>query len=196
MQVPPADAGTRGESLAAELRPWRARGAETLLDDALQRARDLAPAQASALERVRLLLGLVPAPEVTGALTRGRYELEGERMDLALLAALAAYPATQSFAVGAREMLLSRVRSALGENRRVQECATLLRALESAVADLYSAGLDEEGDTFSKRVQALSSRSKTELGRWLERRPWPPAPLAETRDVSGALARFEVPASL
>jgi hypothetical protein len=113
-----------------------------------------------------------------------------------LLAALAAYPATQAVAVDARRGLLARVVTALAENRRVQESASLLRALESAAASLYSAGLDGEGDAFSEDVQKRCSRSKTELGRWLERRPWPPAPLVETLDVARALARFEVPSSL
>jgi hypothetical protein len=196
MQLPPAQDRARGEVLADELRPWRARGAEKLLGEGLRRAENVAPAHAAALGRVRLLLGLVPAPEVPAALARWRYELEGERTDLALLAALAAYPATQAFAVDARRGLLARVVTALAENRRVQESASLLRALESAAASLYSAGLDGEGDAFSEDVQKRCSRSKTELGRWLERRPWPPAPLVETLDVARALARFEVPSSL
>lgn len=196
MQVPPAEARARGEALADELRPWRARGAEKLLGEALKRAEDLAPAQAAALARVRLLLGLVPAAEVPAALARGRYELEGERTDLALLAALTAYPAANAFAVDARRALDARVASALAESRRVQESTALLRALESAASGLYSAGLDEEGDAFLEDVQRLSGRSKTELGRWLDRRPWPSAPLVETLDVSRALAGFEVPSSL
>jgi hypothetical protein len=195
MQSPPADARARGESLADELRPWRARGAEKLLGEALKRAEDLAPAQAASLVRVRLLLGLVPAQEVPGALSRARCELDGEHADLALLATLAAYPTT--FADDARRTLLSRLTVALTENHRLEEYTALLNALESAAVGMYSAGLDEDGDGFSGKVLEQCRRSKADLGRrWPERRPWPPAPFAETLDVSRALARFEVPASL
>jgi hypothetical protein len=208
MEVPPAQSAARGELLADELLPWRARGAAPQLDGILVRARDLAsaragaPAQASGptlengIQRVRLLLGLVPAAEVPIVLARGGFELQGQRSDLALLGALAGYPVSIAKETDARAVLQARLASALGENRRLQEHIPLLHALERAAAGLYSAGRDEEGDTFCSRVQSDCSRSKSELGRWIERQPWPPAPLAETRDVARTLAGFEVPSSL
>lgn len=200
MEVPAVQSAARGELLAQQLLPWRARGAGPLLDGILQRARALVHARPGLpereIERVRLLLGLVPAADVPGVLARGGYELQGERSDVALLGALAGYPVPIAPEVEARATLHSRLASALGENRRLQEFSALLQALERAARGLYSAGRDEEGDTFSSRVQALGSRSKGELGRWIERQPWPPAPLSETRDVARVLASFEVPASL
>lgn len=208
MEVAPAQAAARGEQLALELLPWRARGAGAFLDGVLVRARDLvskpagaspranALALAKEIERVRLLLGLVPAAEVPAVLARGGFELQGERSDLALLGALAGYPVPIEKETDARAALQARLSAALGENRRWQEHAALLRALTRAAEGLYAAGRDEEGDAFSNRVQGLCTRSKSELGRWFERTPWPPAPLAETCDVTGALQRFEVPSSL
>lgn len=184
----------RGEALADELAPWRARGARPLLQDVLGRARELVPAQAAELERVRLLLGLVPGPEVGQVLSSGGYVLQGPAADLALLAALAGYPVAIPAERMAREQLHARMVLALQENRTLASARALLDAIERAASNLYAAGRDENGDAFVRAlVQAAGRGPKGELGRRFEGLRWPTAPGTEVRDATRELARFEIP---
>ncbi len=186
-------AGARAEVLAAELAPWPVRGARPLLQGVLRRARELAPARAAELERLRLLLGLVPGPEVTQALAAGGHVLQGPAADLALLGALAGYPVAIPADGPAREQLHASLVLALQENQPLERARPLLAALERAVAGLYAAGRDELGDAFVRLlVQAAGRQPKAALARHFDP-AWPPAPGTELRDAAHELARFEVP---
>ncbi len=183
----------RGELLADELRPWLARGARARLAAALARARERLPAQAAALERVRLLLGIVPAPEVPGLLGAQRFALQGATADLAVLAALAGYPLEIEAEKAAREQLLAQLVAAIQENRPLAQSRALLTALERVVQGLYAAGREGPGEDFASAVLRSVGRGTSELGRVLQHPLWPSAPATELRDLGRELARFQVP---
>lgn len=190
-----ADAEPRGELLADELRPWLARGERALLERALASARAHEPALARAIDRVRLLLGLVPAASVQEYLATHRFVLHGPSADLALLGALAGYPVEIAAEAPAREQLTAALTLALQENRPLEASRVLVRALERALAGLYAAGREEQqGEALLRTVTQLARRNqKTALGRQLDAPLWPPAPGSEIRDLSRELARFEIP---
>jgi len=187
----------RGEALADALRGWILRGEGARVDAALARAAALRPQRAALLERVRLLLGRVPPAQVGEALARVGGAPAGATPDLALLAALAGYPAPIPAEGAARESLLAQLGAALRENRSLDAARPLLLALERTAQGLYSARRDEQADAFSKSVRtAIRGGGKGEVRRLLERDVWPGAPGTEERDLLRELARFEVPADL
>lgn len=182
------------ELLAGELRPWLARGARSRLAAAFASARERVPARAAALERVRLLLGLVPGAEVAGVLDARRFALQGAGADLALLGALAGYPIEIEAETGARAELIARLTAAAQENRPLAENRALLAALELAVQGLYAAGRDGPGEDLMSAAQRSVGRSQaSELGKILQHPLWPIGPGTEVRDLGRELARFQVP---
>lgn len=187
----------RGETLADMLRHWIVRGEGARVAAVLARASALRPERAGMLERVRLLLGCVPPAQVAEVLARRAYALSGPTPDLAMLAALAGYPAPIPAEGAARQTLLAQLSAALRDNRSLEASRPLLRALEGAAQGLYAARRDEQGDAFSKSVRtAIRGGGKGEVRRLLERDVWPGAPGVEERDLLRELARFEVPADL
>jgi hypothetical protein len=195
----PATLAARGEALAEELAPWLARGAGAELAQVLTRARalspSLSPSLASELERLQLLLGLVPAGEVPGVLERRRFALVAPDADLAVLAVLGGYPRPLEVEKTARDRLLARLGAALAENRPLPEVQALLAALERAAQGLYAGGRDRvAAEDIVGPVRQLLQRTKG--GRRMDLRAWPAPPFALQRDVALEVGRAEVPASL
>lgn len=186
-------------ALSSALQPWRARGRGPLFERALDVARARVPAAARALDRLELLLGLVPPVEVAATLRRGGWLLTGPSADLALVGALAGYPSPFDPAIeeSARETLHGALAAALqGDGTRLTN-EVLLDALVRASAGLFAAGRDEEGEGFAKRVRTAVRRGpKGALRRQVELRLWPPAPLAPVRDLGRELAARGLPAGL
>ncbi|MEQ1893437.1 MAG: hypothetical protein ABL998_12895, partial [Planctomycetota bacterium] len=155
------------------------------------------PTAARALERLELLLGLVPAEEVAALLTRGGWLLTGPSADLALLGALAGYPRAIPAEESAREALHGALAEALTGGPTRLESAELLAALERAAGGLYAAGRDEQGDAFAKRVRTAVRRGpKGALRKRVELDLWPAAPLMPARDIQRELESRALPAGL
>jgi len=186
-------------ALSRALLPWRARGAGPLFVRALGAARVRVPAASKALDRLELLLGLVPPVEVAACLRRGGWLLTGPSADLVLVGALAGYPQPFDPAVedSARETLHGALSGALqGDGSRLAN-EVLLDALARAATGLFAAGRDEEGEAFAKRVRMAVRRGpKGALRRQVELRLWPPAPLAPVRDLAREFAARGLPAGL
>jgi len=186
-------------ALSRALQPWRARGRGPLFVQALAEARKRVPAASRALDRLELLLGLVPPAEVAAALKRGAWLLTGPSADLALVGALAGYPSPfdPGLEASARETLHGALAAALqGDGSRLSN-EILLDALARAATGLFAAGRDEEGEAFAKRVRTAVRRGpKGALRRQVEMRLWPPAPLAPVRDLAREFAARGLPAGL
>jgi len=182
-----------GEALADELRPWEPRGERALLAQVLLRARERAPELGRDVDRVRLLLGLVPEDEVPSVLAEGRFELAGDAPDLALLGALAGYPARIAAQELARASLVSLLREAVSSGAH-SSSPQLLAALDRASQGLFAAGRDREGNELVNAVRQILRRRGTSAGD--PREGWPSAPFLVPFDPAAALARRAVPAGL
>jgi hypothetical protein len=183
--------------LADVLAPWPARGGADLLRRALAEGRRRTPAAARALERLELLLRLVPAEEVAAQLARGGWLLTGPSADLALLGALAGYPRAIAAEEPAREALHGALAAALANGSTRLENSELLAALERAASGMYAAGRDETGDAFTKRVRtALRKVPKGPLRKRVDLELWPAAPLMPSRDIQREFDARALPAGL
>jgi hypothetical protein len=194
---PPERVRLHADALAAELQPWLLRGSAPLLRAALASAGERTPARASALRRVRLILGLVPAAEIPAALEAIGWTPERAGGDLALLGGLAALSGPPEVARMARERLLAELVTALRTRQTFADGLPVVQALELAAQGLFAAGHDDLGESLARDVRrTFRAEPRSELTRKLERSQWPPAPGTETRDLARELARHEVPASL
>jgi hypothetical protein len=188
------DAPARCARRADALRPWLGRGARARLEGVLARATTLAPARATAVTRVRLLLGLLPPAEVPGWLVAQRIPLQGPEADLTVVGALGGYPVPLAFSTPARAELVARLAAAAEEGRAVAAAGELLGALERAIDGMVAAGRDEEALEFLAELTKTARARRGELARFLERPGWPAPPTTEVRDLEQALARLALPA--
>jgi hypothetical protein len=185
----PGDAAARGELLADRLAAWIVRGRTTLVAAALEGARASAPGRAREIDRVRLLLGLVPAARVPELFAGG-----ADRGDLAVLGRLAGYPEAHAGERAARSELVRLFEAALAEERASASGPAVVRAAERAVRGLFAAGRDQEGAELSLDLRrALRARPRSELARRLDAALWPPGPAAPPRDLARELARGAAP---
>jgi len=188
---PPAAARTRGEDLARTLEPWIARGEGERIARVL--ARSLPAAREADVVRLRLLLGLVPADEVPAQVARGGYALAGAGADLALLGALAGYPERHALEGQAREALRAALDAAVRLADPGPEVVPLTEAARRAVAGLFAAGRDAEGQALTRSLWQIQGRAEAPLARALARAGWLVPPGVEVRDLGQALARHVAP---
>lgn len=196
LRRPEQRATERRDALVDTLDAWLARGAEPLLGRVLDEAAKLDCGPPGALERLRLLLRLVPPEEVPAQLRRLGIALDASAPDLSVLAALVGYPEPLAEDAMAREALLALLGAAMRDNRPPETCRELVDALRRAAWRLYRAGRDEVGDSFSMAVRQSPTRPKSALAASLSHAWWPPWPDREQHALARELRRFEVPASL
>lgn len=188
---PAEEARARGTGLARTLEPWIARGERERIARLLARAR--AAAREADVARLRLLLGLVPADEIPALVARGGFVLGGAGADLALLGALAGYPERHALEGQAREALRAALDAAVRQADPGPEVVPLAEAVRRAVAGLFAAGRDAEGQALTRSLWQIQGRADAPLARALARAGWLVPPGVEVRDLGQALARHVAP---
>jgi hypothetical protein len=187
-----APSDRRGTELAERLEPFVTRGRADRVNAFLKKGATLFASPA--LERVRLLLGLVVAGEVE-ALAR-KLGLDATASDLAGLGALAGIPGEGAVQNAARAALVDALTQAVRENRSPADSRSLLQAVERALSGLLRSPESRDGGFTLSVQQILRRGEKAALVRALERQAWPRVRGIETRDLGQTLAAFEVPSSL
>ncbi|HEX6883423.1 MAG TPA: hypothetical protein VF530_08580 [Planctomycetota bacterium] len=188
---PPAEARARGEGLARTLEPWLARGEGERVARVL--ARTLSSAREADVLRLRLLLGLVPADEVPAQVARGGFALAGAGADLALLGALAGYPVRHPLEGQARDTLRAALDAAVRQLDPGPDVGPLAEAARRAVAGLFAAGRDADGQALTRSLWQIQGRADAPLARALARTGWLVPPGVEVRDLGPALLRHVAP---
>jgi hypothetical protein len=193
----------RGQLAEDVLADWIRRGEAQRVLDVLATARQRNPAKALELDRLSLLLGLLPASEVGAFLDAIAEGPLGPRPDLPVLAALGCRREPAAAAASARGSLLGLLARALEERQDAAAGQPLLSALERCAQGLYSwdlgraAGEPDLADGFAEEVQRLVRRNpNAALAAAFDRRTWPRPAGVPVLDLRRALDELLPPPGL
>jgi hypothetical protein len=193
---PTTEREARRGALVQSLERARARGEGARLERLLAKASTLQPPLEGELERMRLLLGLVPENEVSARVARTGLSLGGPEADHVLLGAMAGYPRPTALETQARDTLRALCAAAAAERSASAEILPLAAAVQRAIAGLFAARRDVEGFALARALMQALGRGDSPLALELERRGWLVPPGVEVRDLGHELAQHAIPTGL
>ncbi len=193
----PGDVFESGEHARQALQPWVGRGEGDRVRGVIERATERSGERALELERLALLLEVLPAARIPALLASWTRAPLDPRPDLQVLAVLAGHGEALQAAQTARKNLLASLERALQENREPASSQALIRAVERCSQGLQAAGRDAEAADFAQGVRRLlRAHRSAALSASIERASFRTPPGVETLVLSRAAAELLPPPGL